>query len=41
MKTSARNSFNGVVKQVIFAGVHDEIVLDIGNGLLMTAMITK
>lgn len=41
MKTSARNYFEGTVKQVKSGAVNDEVVLDVGHDTVITATITK
>jgi len=41
MKTSARNEFLGRVKAVKKGAVNAEVVLDIGNGLALVAIITN
>ncbi len=41
MKTSARNTFEGVVAQLKSGAVNDEVAIDIGQGTLITAVITK
>lgn len=40
MKISARNSLKGTIKSIIKGPVNAEVVIDIGNGVLVTAMIT-
>jgi molybdenum-pterin binding domain len=41
MKTSARNYFEGVIASIKSGSVNDEVMLDIGNGATITAIITK
>ncbi|WOS37993.1 Molybdenum-pterin-binding protein MopA [Oligella urethralis] len=41
MKTSARNQFEGTVKSITTGSVNDEVTLEIANGALITAIITK
>lgn len=41
MKTSARNTFEGVVTQIKSGAVNDEISIDIGQGVIVTAIITQ
>jgi molybdate transport system regulatory protein len=41
MRTSARNAFRGHVKTVIDGAVNAEVVVDIGQGLEMVAIITR
>ena len=41
MKTSARNTFEGVVTNINAGAVNDEVSIDIGQGALITAIITK
>jgi len=41
MKTSARNQFLGKVKSIKLGGVNSEVILDIGSGDSITAVITN
>jgi molybdate transport system regulatory protein len=41
MRTSARNMFRGNVVSVTDGAVNAEVVLDIGNGLTVTAIVTR
>lgn len=40
MKISARNAIKGTIKSIIKGPVNAEVVIDIGNGILITSMIT-
>jgi molybdopterin-binding protein len=40
MKISARNAIKGTIKSIIKGPVNAEVVIDIGNGVLITSMIT-
>jgi molybdopterin-binding protein len=40
MRISARNSIKGTIKSIIKGPVNAEVVIDIGNGILITSMIT-
>jgi molybdopterin-binding protein len=40
MRISARNSLNGTIKSITKGSVNSEVVLDLGNGVLVTSMIT-
>jgi molybdopterin-binding protein len=40
MKISARNQFKGTIRKITKGPVNAEVVLDIGNGVFLTAMIT-
>jgi molybdopterin-binding protein len=40
MKISARNALKGTIKSITKGPVNAEVVIDIGNGVLVTAMIT-
>ncbi|PKL59344.1 MAG: molybdenum-pterin-binding protein [Methanomicrobiales archaeon HGW-Methanomicrobiales-4] len=40
MRISARNSIKGTIKSIIKGPVNAEVVLDIGNGVLITSVIT-
>ncbi|MFH0967573.1 MAG: molybdopterin-binding protein [Methanobacteriota archaeon] len=40
MRISARNTIKGTIKSIIKGPVNAEVVLDIGNGALVTSMIT-
>jgi len=40
MKISARNSLKGTVKSITKGPVNAEVVIDIGGGNVVTAMIT-
>lgn len=41
MLTSARNQFEGIVKSIKTGSVNDEVSLEIANGAIITAIITK
>ena len=41
MRTSARNMLRGKVVSVTDGAVNAEVVLDIGNGLKVTAIVTR
>ncbi len=41
MKTTARNTLEGVVSQIKSGAVNDEVSIDIGQGTIITAIITK
>lgn len=41
MKTSARNQLNGIVKRVKKGMINSEVVIDIGNGVNIVAVITN
>ncbi|WP_424952756.1 TOBE domain-containing protein [Deinococcus sp.] len=41
MQISARNTLKGTVKAVKLGEVNAEIVLDLGNGLELTSIITR
>jgi molybdopterin-binding protein len=40
LKISARNALKGTIKSITKGPVNAEVVIDIGNGVLVTAMIT-
>lgn len=40
MKISARNALKGTIKSIVKGPINAEVVIDIGNGVLVTAMIT-
>jgi len=40
MRVSARNSIKGTIKSITKGPVNSEVVLDIGNGVLLTSVIT-
>lgn len=40
MRISARNSIKGTIKSITKGPVNAEVVLDIGNGILITSVIT-
>ncbi|WP_319579850.1 molybdopterin-binding protein [uncultured Methanospirillum sp.] len=40
MKISARNALKGTIKSITKGPVNAEVVIDIGGGVLVTAMIT-
>ena len=40
MKLSARNALKGTIKSIIKGPVNAEVVIDIGNGVLVTSVIT-
>lgn len=40
MRISARNSMKGKIKSITKGPVNAEVVLDIGNGVLITSIIT-
>jgi molybdopterin-binding protein len=40
MRISARNSLKGTIKSITKGSVNSEVVIDIGNGVLVTSMIT-
>ena len=40
MRISARNSINGTITSITKGPVNSEVVLDIGNGVLLTSVIT-
>ncbi|ABD41713.1 molybdenum-pterin binding domain [Methanospirillum hungatei JF-1] len=40
MRISARNSIKGTIKSITKGPVNSEVVLDIGNGVLITSVIT-
>lgn len=40
MKISARNTLKGTIKSIIKGPVNAEVVIDIGNGILVTSIIT-
>lgn len=40
MKISARNCLKGTIKKITKGPVNAEVVLDIGNGVLVTSVIT-
>ena len=40
MRISARNSIKGTIKSITKGQVNSEVVLDIGNGVLLTSVIT-
>lgn len=41
MKVSARNTFKGIVKQIIPGAINSEVLLEITPGVEVTAIITK
>jgi molybdopterin-binding protein len=41
MKLSARNVLKGTIKRVVTGAVNSEIVVDLGNGIEITSIITK
>ncbi|MEQ4777569.1 TOBE domain-containing protein [Providencia huaxiensis] len=41
MAISARNQLSGVVESIVKGSVNDEIILDLGNGESIAAVITK
>ncbi|MBE9205703.1 TOBE domain-containing protein [Nostoc sp. LEGE 06077] len=41
MQVSARNGLKGTVKKVEAGSVNTEVTIDIGNGVEVTAIITK
>lgn len=41
MAISARNQLTGVVESVVVGSVNDEVILDLGNGESIAAIITK
>lgn len=41
MRISARNSIKGTIKSIIKGPVNAEVVIDIGNGVFITSMITS
>lgn len=41
MKISARNALKGTIKSILKGPVNAEVVIDIGNGVLVTSMITS
>ncbi|EOV8088170.1 TOBE domain-containing protein [Providencia huaxiensis] len=41
MAISARNQLSGVVESIVMGSVNDEIILDLGNGESIAAVITK
>ncbi|MBN6363506.1 MULTISPECIES: TOBE domain-containing protein [Providencia] len=41
MAISARNQLSGVVESIVMGAVNDEIILDLGNGESIAAVITK
>lgn len=40
MRISARNAIKGTIKSITKDPVNAEVVIDIGNGVLVTSMIT-
>ena len=40
MRISARNSIKGTIKSITKGPVNAEVVVDIGNGVLITSVIT-
>jgi len=40
MRISARNSIKGTIKSITKGPVNAEVVIDIGNGVLVTSIIT-
>ncbi|MCA1916895.1 molybdopterin-binding protein [Methanospirillum hungatei] len=40
MRISARNSIKGTIKSITKGTVNSEVILDIGNGVLLTSVIT-
>lgn len=40
MRISARNSIKGTIKSILKGPVNAEVVIDIGNGVLITSVIT-
>ena len=40
MKISARNALKGTVKSITKGPVNAEVVIDIGNGVMVTSIIT-
>jgi len=40
MRISARNTIEGTIKSVTKGPVNAEVILDIGNGVLITSVIT-
>ena len=40
LKTSARNAFRGIVRAVMPGAVNAEVALDIGGGIVLTAIVT-
>ncbi|QWF70099.1 TOBE domain-containing protein [Methylomonas paludis] len=41
MKTSARNQFSGVIKEVVIGSVNAEVILELSGGELIVAAVTK
>lgn len=41
MRISARNSIKGTIKSILKGPVNAEVVIDIGNGVLITSVITS
>ncbi|MEQ5285458.1 MULTISPECIES: TOBE domain-containing protein [Providencia] len=41
MAISARNQLSGVVESIVMGAVNDEVILDLGNGESIAAVITK
>ena len=41
MKLSARNVLQGRIKNIVTGAVNSEIVVDLGNGIEITSIITK
>lgn len=41
MKLSARNVLKGKIKRIVTGAVNSEIVVDLGNGIEITSIITK
>jgi molybdate transport system regulatory protein len=41
MRTSARNALSGVVNKIVVGSVNDEVILAVGEGVEIVAIITK
>ncbi len=41
MQVSARNALKGTVKKIQVGSVNDEVIVEIGSGVEITAVITK